>query len=60
MSIFSKLKNLTYAIDDDLSAVLERDPAARTKIEIILTYPGIHARTLHRASHSLWQGGYLT
>lgn len=58
MSIFSKLKNLTYAIDDDLSAVLERDPAARTKIEIILTYPGIHARTLHRASHSLWQADY--
>lgn len=63
MSIFSKLinsklKSLACAIDDDLSAVLERDPAARTKIEIALTYPGIHARTLHRASHTLWQADH--
>lgn len=55
MTFFKKLFDLKHAIDDDLSAVLEKDPAARNKVEILLTYPGIHARTLHRASHALWQ-----
>ena len=55
MTFFKKLLDLKHAIDDYLSAVLEKDPAARNKVEILLTYPGIHARTLHRASHALWQ-----
>ncbi|MFB6349740.1 serine O-acetyltransferase [Moraxella sp. ZJ142] len=48
---FNRLKN---AINDDLEAVLERDPAARTKPEILLTYPGVHARIMHRGAHALW------
>lgn len=52
--MLKKLKNLSVAINEDLDAVLERDPAARTKIEVLLTYPGIHARILHRGAHSLW------
>ncbi len=55
MSIFAKLRQLKDAIDDDVQAVLERDPAARTKAEVLLTYPGIHARIMHRGAHSLWQ-----
>lgn len=47
-----------HAIDDDLSAVLERDPAARNKPEILLTYPGIHARLSHRVAHALWQSNH--
>lgn len=58
MTLFKKLLDLKNSIDDDLSAVLAKDPAARNKTEILLTYPGIHARTLHRASHALWQADH--
>lgn len=54
MSILTRLKHLATQINDDVEAVLAKDPAARTKIEVLATYPGIHARTLHRAAHTLW------
>lgn len=54
MNILKKLKQLKQAINDDLDAVLAKDPAARTKSEVLLTYPGIHARIFHRGAHALW------
>lgn len=42
-------------IKEDIEAVFTRDPAARNSVEIILTYPGIHALILHRGAHYLWQ-----
>ena len=39
----------------DLRKVKERDPAARNYAEIILCNPGLHAITIHRISHRLWQ-----
>ncbi|HZQ35724.1 MAG TPA: serine O-acetyltransferase [Dehalococcoidia bacterium] len=41
----------------DLRAALERDPAARHPLEVLLAYPGFHARELHRAAHALHQRG---
>ncbi len=38
----------------DIQAVFERDPAARTTLEILLCYPGLHAVWGHRLSHWLW------
>lgn len=58
MSFIQRIKNLKNAINDDLEAVLDRDPAARTKAEVFITYPGIHARTLHRAAHTLWENDH--
>ncbi|MDO4441154.1 MAG: serine O-acetyltransferase [Moraxella sp.] len=52
--MIQKIKALGDAINDDLDAVLKKDPAARTKLEVCVAYPGIHARTLHRAAHALW------
>ncbi len=43
---------------EDIDCVFERDPAARNVFEIVTTYPGFHAVVLHRASHSLWNGGW--
>jgi serine O-acetyltransferase len=43
---------------DDLGCVAARDPAARSKFETLLTYPGIHAIIWHRLSHRLWTGGW--
>jgi serine O-acetyltransferase len=42
------------ALRRDVQAVRERDPAARTTLEIILCYPGLHAIWAHRLSHWLW------
>ena len=38
----------------DVRAVLDRDPAARSALEVILLYPGLHAVWAHRISHWLW------
>ncbi|MBK9740031.1 MAG: serine O-acetyltransferase [Actinobacteria bacterium] len=42
---------------DDLQSVAERDPAARTQLEVALLYPGVHAVWAHRVSHALWRRG---
>ncbi len=42
------------SLGDDLRAALDRDPAATNPIEVILTYPGLHALLVHRLSHYLY------
>src|SRR5437667_10896797 len=44
----------------DIRAVLERDPAARSSLEVLLCYPGVHALVFHRPAHWLWNHGWLT
>jgi serine O-acetyltransferase len=46
---------------EDVDAVLARDPAARSRPQVLLTYPGLHAVWAHRVAHRLWQrpGGRL-
>jgi len=39
----------------DIQAALERDPAARSRLEVLLCYPGLHATLMHRAAHWLWR-----
>ena len=39
----------------DIQATLERDPAARSRLEVLLCYPGLHATIMHRAAHWLWR-----
>ena len=39
----------------DIASVFERDPAARTTLEVLLCYPGLHAVWGHRLSHWLWR-----
>jgi serine O-acetyltransferase len=48
------------AIRRDIRAVRERDPAARSTLEVLLCYPGVHALAWHRVSHRLWTRGWLT
>jgi serine O-acetyltransferase len=42
---------------EDIASVLERDPAARTRWEVLTCYPGVHALFLHRLAHALWKRG---
>ena len=39
----------------DLRAPVERDPAAEGWLDVVLSYPGFHAVTAHRAIHALWK-----
>lgn len=41
-------------LNELLGAYQKRDPAARSKLEIFLLYPGVHAVIFHRISHFLW------
>lgn len=47
-------------VREDLENVMRRDPAATSKLEIALTYPGVHALWVHRMAHSLWGRGLRT
>jgi len=42
----------------DVQAALERDPAARSTLEVVLAYPGLHALWGHRIAHWLWGHGF--
>lgn len=53
--LFKSLANIKKDLKEDIEAVFNRDPAARNSLEVILTYPGIHALILHRGAHCLWQ-----
>lgn len=41
-------------IKEDISCVFDRDPAARNWLEVVTTYPGLHALQAHRFAHWLW------
>src|SRR5499425_630247 len=49
------LKNLREEID----ATLARDPAARSRLEVVLCYPGFQALLSYRAAYWLWGRGWL-
>ncbi|HEY6766540.1 MAG TPA: serine O-acetyltransferase [Candidatus Sulfotelmatobacter sp.] len=46
-------------ICEDVATVLERDPAAKSRLEIYLCYSGLHAVWFYRINHWLWQRGFL-
>ena len=48
MSFFSRLK-------EDIATVFREDPAARSTLEVILCYPGLHAIWCHRLAHFFWR-----
>jgi serine O-acetyltransferase len=39
---------------EDIDSIIARDPAARSRLEVALTYPGFHAILAHRLAHALW------
>lgn len=48
---------LLTSIRRDIQAVLDRDPAASSALEVVVCYPGFHARQLHRLAHALYRAG---
>jgi len=45
-------------LGEDIQAVLERDPAARNSVEVLLTSPGVRALWWHRLANRLWRAGW--
>ena len=43
---------------ETIDIVKENDPAARTSLEVLFTYPGVKALAAHRVSHFLWNHGF--
>jgi serine O-acetyltransferase len=41
---------------EDIDCILERDPAARSRWEVLTCYPGLHALWMHRIAHACWRG----
>src|SRR6202167_1107090 len=48
MSVFGRMR-------DEINSIMERDPAARTRLEVVLCYPGLWAVWIYRISHWLWR-----
>ncbi len=46
-------------LNEDLLVVFDRDPAAKTRLEIITCYAGFHAVIFHRVSHKIWKKGFF-
>src|SRR5262247_1914724 len=44
----------------DIRVVLDRDPAARSSLEVLFCYPGVHALAFHRLAHRLWGAGWTS
>ncbi|MDB5861271.1 MAG: cysE [Ramlibacter sp.] len=49
--MFSRLRS-------DIQCILDRDPAARSKWEVLTCYPGLHALVLHRLAHRVWKADF--
>jgi serine O-acetyltransferase len=45
-------------IKEDIAVALEKDPAARNALEVLILYPGVHALVIYRVTHWLWGIGF--
>jgi len=53
------MAHLAGLIREDVITVLERDPAAKSRLEVLLCYAGLHAVWFYRVNHSLWNHGFF-
>ncbi len=44
---------------EDIECILERDPAARSRWEVLTCYPGLHALVIHRWAHAAWKAKWF-
>jgi serine O-acetyltransferase len=52
---FPRSSAMWQTLKEDIQAVFDRDPAARSTWEVAIAYPGFHAILIHRLAHWLWQ-----
>src|ERR1700681_4456056 len=51
------MPHLLSLIREDVATVMERDPAAKSRLEVFLCYSGLHAVWFYRINHWLWNHG---
>ena len=56
----ARLPRMRALLREDIETVYRKDPAARSLLEVLTCYPGLHANWLHRVAHALWGRGHLT
>ena len=52
---FNRLKEVRRLVDSDVTAAYEGDPAATSRMEVVMSYPGLYAVTVHRLAHELYR-----
>jgi serine O-acetyltransferase len=52
------MSHLVASIREDVTTVRERDPAAKSRLEVFLCYSGLHAVWFYRINHWLWNHGF--
>jgi serine O-acetyltransferase len=55
LSLNDKVILLHEKLEDDLKAIFEFDPAAKSRSEVLISYPGFFAISVYRIAHELWQ-----
>ncbi len=50
----------TWQLKESIDCILRRDPAARSRLEVLLCYPGLHALWIHRFAHACWRHEMFT
>jgi len=55
-----KLEKMTFldCLREDIGVIMDRDPAAKSRVEVFFCYPGFHALLLHRLAHAAWGRGW--
>jgi serine O-acetyltransferase len=51
----SRVRRFLRVLEEDLEAARRRDPAARSRLEVALAYPGVHAVWAYRLAHRMWR-----
>lgn len=61
LGLVRKAREVSARFLEDVDGAIERDPAATSRLEVVLTSPGLHAIWAHRGLHELWKlpGGRL-
>lgn len=59
MNVLAVCRRSRDLIKEDIERVLAEDPAAKSAVEVICLYPGLHAIWLYRVAHALWVRGHL-
>ncbi len=56
----TRLRRWWDLLREDIQTIYAKDPAARSLVEVLTCYPGLHACWLHRIAHGLWKRNHLT
>ena len=56
-ALLDALPGIRDMLKEDITAAYEGDPAARSTMEVVLSYPGLYAVTVHRIAHALYSAG---